>query len=184
MNIADFCKENEKISKVKVKGMVKLINKAEEILMDNEKLLFAAVVGSSLTDINPGVLVITSLRIYQCSQDLLTKSDKVLGTCSLKELYLKDITSIRNKNGLVGGKLEILGLTENFYFGGRIALLNKIREVINTARSHNENMASSENNKSLNYLEELEHLAILKEKGILSEEEFNSKKQEVLNGNK
>lgn len=184
MTIADFCRENEKISKVGIKGMATPLKKAQDMLTENEELLFAAVVGGGLTDINPGVLVITSTRIYQCFQGLLTKTDSVMGIGAAKELYLKDITSVKIKSGLVGGKLEILGITENFYLGGRNAILNKIRDVVNSARSNLQSGTSNESNKSLNYLEELEKLAELKEKGILSEEEFNSKKQEILNNNK
>lgn len=105
-------------------------------------------------------------------------------------LYLKDITSIDNlKGGLFknSGGILIKGVTQSITISGiNVKLvIDEIMQIIMKAKEdlevNNSNVSST---SSLNYLEELEKLADLKEKGILSEEEFNSKKQQILDNNK
>lgn len=190
MTIKEYCKETKQA--FLYGGELKL---AEKMLNDNEELLYASIVNVFNRPIQTGwvptmltlkkeygVLVVTSKRVYFCV--------KMGSNTKTRELNIKDITSTDNVygKGLLGGNmgtLRLCGLTEEFVISGQKQFVEKIEEAFKKAKNNidNTNDVSTNNSNSLNYLEELEKLAELKEKGILTEEEFNNKKQELLNKN-
>ena len=128
-----------------------------------------------------------------------------------RAIFYCDISSIEfKKSGLIGGYMKFIltgteerkrtgfghGIAKNFKDQNSLALIpgtnKKAIEIYNfilkkmeeARRNANVVINNSNNANELNYLEELEKLADLKEKGILSEEEFNSKKQQILESNK
>lgn len=128
-----------------------------------------------------------------------------------RAIFYSDISSIEfKKSGLIGGYMKFIlagtderkrtgfgyGITKNFKDQNSLALIpgtNKkaieiynfiLKKMEDARRNANVVINNSNNTNELNYLEELEKLADLKEKGILSEEEFNSKKQQILESNK
>lgn len=176
MSIEEFCKQNKK--KVHFSINKKLLKEANSMLDSNEEVLYAVMFQQALT---PKILVVTSKRIYTCQ--------KVISTAS-EILYLKDITSIDNLKGAgllqTTGGLIIRGNSQSIeVVGFNISFVtDDIRNVILKAKENLEDTNTIKQNSNLNYLEELEKLADLKEKGILSKEEFNTKKQQILDSNK
>lgn len=180
MTIEEFCKQNKKKIRVSLLGNGKVIREAESLLEDNEKVLYAILF---VEKCKFKVLVITSKRIYTCTSNGISIINEIL--------YLKDINSIDsgkttmlvNDGGIIirGNSQTITVRGTNIKF-----VVDEIRSIILKAKEALEE--NSTNNvsgtNSLNYLEELEKLAELKEKGILSEEEFNSKKKQILDSNK
>ena len=182
MTIEEFCKQNKKKIRVSLLGYGKLIKEAESMLENNEKVLYAILF---IENIKAKVLVVTSKRIYTCTSNGISFVNEIL--------YLKDINSIDsgkftadrifNNGGIIikGNSQTITIRGTNIKF-----VVDEIRNIILKAKEDLEE--NSTNNvsgtNSLNYLEELEKLAELKEKGILSEEEFNSKKKQILDSNK
>ncbi len=177
MTIEEFCKQNKKKVHLSLLGNGKVIKEAESMLDENEKVLYAIVFKQY------NILVVTTKRVFTCYNTAVGFRKKIL--------YLKDITSIdEDKGGLFvsfAGGLIIKGVTQNIDVSGITAraIVDEIRQIILKAKEdlevNNSNVSST---NSLNYLEELEKLAELKEKGIISEEEFNSKKQKILDSNK
>lgn len=178
MTIEEFCKQNKKKVHVSLLGNGKVIKEAESMLDENEKVLYAIVFKQF------NILVVTTKRVFTCYNTAVGFRKKIL--------YLKDITSVEEDKGGVfvsfAGGLIIKGITQNIDVSGITAraIVDEIRQIILKAKedledSNSNNISST---KSLNYLEELEKLAELKEKGIISEEEFNSKKQQILESNK
>lgn len=132
-------------------------------------------------------------------------------TMGNRAIFYSDISSIEfKKSGLIGGYMKFIlagtderkrrgfghGISQNFKDQNSITLIpgtnKKAIEIYNfilkkmdeARKTANVVINNSNTTNNLNYLEELEKLADLKEKGILSEEEFNSKKQQILNNNK
>lgn len=180
MTIKEFCELNKKKTRISFMGKNKIFKEADAMVDSNEEVLYAVMY---IEDLKFKVLVITSKRIFTCTDN---------GVKILSEiLYLKDITSIDNlKGGFFknSGGILIKGITQSITVVGTNFknIVDEIRQIIMKAKEDLEE--NSTNNvsgtNSLNYLEELEKLAELKEKGILSEEEFNSKKQQILDSNK
>lgn len=179
MTIKEFCELNKKKTRISFMGKKKIFKEADAMLDSNEEVLYAVVYIESL---QYKVLVITSKRVFTCTDTGVSIFSEML--------YLKDITSIDNlKGGLFknSGGILIKGVTQSITISGiNVKLvIDEIMQIIMKAKEdlevNNSNVSST---SSLNYLEELEKLADLKEKGILSEEEFNSKKQQILDNNK
>lgn len=176
MSIEEFCKQNKK--KMRITVNKKLLKEAESMLDENEQVLYAV---AFIERLKNKILVITTKRIYTCASDGVSIESEIL--------YLKDINSIDNVKAsllvndggiIIRGNSQIITIRGvNIKF-----VVDEIRNIILKAKEDLENNSSNTNNNNLNYLEELEKLADLKEKGILSEEEFNSKKQQILNNNK
>lgn len=183
MTIEEFCKQNKKKIRVSLLGYGKLIKEAESMLENNEKVLYAILF---IENIKAKVLVVTSKRIYTCTSNGISFINEIL--------YLKDINSIDsgkftadrifNNGGIIikGNSQTITIRGTNIKF-----VVDEIRNIILKAKEELEENSSAKdvsNANNLNYLEELEKLAELKEKGIINEEEFNSKKQQILDSNK
>lgn len=116
------------------------------------------------------------------------------GAIGDKSIPISAITSVQLKLGsLFTGNGFI-----KFSFGGAVEMESSLKSVVNDEnavifrRKHNKDfeelkrrideaiIASSSRQSEKSSLSDLEKLAELKEKGVLSEEEYNSKKQELL----
>lgn len=176
MTIAEHCTMHEKLTDMKVKRNGKILKEAEKMLTDNEEILYAVLFLEGF----PKVLVVTNKKVFTCKG--------TLSSAYTETLNLKDITSVDKTKApfaLTKGELIIRGITQvikiSLYKKAQ-SILDDIQKTINSAKENLEN-SNTINNNSVNYLEELERLADLKEKGILSEEEFNTKKQQILDNN-
>lgn len=182
MTIKEALKESGTYNKI-APGSTK---EAERQLRDNETVLFAINANVSIVPIISqlkidtfnlkdkvnGVFVITDRRIFF--------SSSILGRKQNKEIELSEIKSIDEKINLLGlSKLRISGLTEMFVIDIAKRVLEQLKETLNNARSSYSKNTNTECNNS-GYINELEGLAALLKDGIITQDEFNSKKKQLL----
>ncbi len=166
---------------VKTFGNKKNIEKAESIIDNNETLLFIYPTNLVITTVNtrkveklPGVVILTDKRLCFSYQIMFSHSTEIVN--------LDEIRAINSSgNGLTGGHIEIHTMTKTYdmLVSYKKDLINKILKVFEDAK----NQATNHNNSSSNgndIIEKIENLSALKEKGIISEEEFQQKKAELL----
>lgn len=139
-------------------------------------------------------LVITDKRLYVSKWGLMT-GNMFGGRCNAFDFA--HITSIELKKGLMTGTVEILTAatpnikasywtTQSNYSDNIIAFGAEKFEVFERAVKIGREAISENKTRSMgggtkeNYLDELEKLSQLKERGIIAEEEFNAKKKQIL----
>lgn len=187
MNIEEYVKNNKTYNLMNKSA----IQKAQNLIENDEEILYALVTNIS-TDKNTntnfknqlfggamqfknvlsGVIAITDKRIIFCNS--------TLGTTNEKQMMIKDIKSIdEHINGLTKtGELRINGITETFV----IKILKKgieqeIKKAINIARS---NINTDDKNFTISNADEIRKYKQLYDDGIITQEEFEKKKQELL----
>lgn len=190
MSIEEYVKNNKTysiLSKV-------AIQKAQKLIENNEDVLYAVVTNISIIEndstsfknqdkifggamqfknILNGVIVITDNRIIFCNS--------TLGTTNEKQIVIKDIQSINEHiSGLTKtGELRIVGITETFIIKIlRKGLNEEIKKAINKARKTENN--SNNDNNVLSNADEIRKYKQLYDDGIITQEEFERKKQELL----
>ena len=190
MSIEEYVKNNKTysiLSKV-------AIQKAQKLIENNEDVLYAVVTNISIIEndstsfkkqdkifggamqfknILNGVIVITDNRIIFCNS--------TLGTTNEKQIVIKDIQSINEHiSGLTKtGELRIVGITETFIIKIlRKGLNEEIKKAINKARKVENN--SNNTNNALSNADEIRKYKQLYDDGIITQEEFERKKQELL----
>ena len=190
MSIEEYVKNNKTysiLSKV-------AIQKAQKLIENNEDVLYAVVTNISIIEndstsfknqdkifggamqfknILNGVIVVTDNRIIFCNS--------TLGTTNEKQIVIKDIQSINEHiSGLTKtGELRIVGITETFIIKIlRKGLNEEIKKAINKARKVENN--SNNTNNALSNADEIRKYKQLYDDGIITQEEFERKKQELL----
>jgi len=135
-------------------------------LMLNEQIL---IVTSCNRGSKPGALAVTNRRVIF--------GTKVLFTSEIKDFDIKKITSINYKSDLTN-KLIIRGSFD----GIEISSIEKNagQQIVNKIKEIQDSEDPTNNQVTTNGLGDLEKLAELKDKGILTEEEFNAKKKSIL----
>lgn len=159
------------------------INKAQDMLMENEKVLYA--IGGNITVIDNkellkidfwkikgkvlGILVITDKRVMFCNY--------VLGSGQAKEILSNNIQSVESKDvSLLGiGKLRIKGITETFIID--ISRKETIEHVKNAIYKCKEEKIVG---NAISNAEEIRKYKELLDEGIITPEEFEKKKRELL----
>ncbi|WP_050636140.1 SHOCT domain-containing protein [Candidatus Stoquefichus sp. SB1] len=127
----------------------------------------------SMKNKTSGIVVVTNKRIMFCQ--------KVLMQVIFKQINISDITSIDSKTTpLAGyGKLRIKGITEMLIIDcNNHTVMQNITNAINKAKSISSNQTS--NNTSFDNYEELKKVKELLDMGIITQEEFEIKKKELL----
>ena len=115
------------------------IKKAKGMIMPNESVLFASVFNVSVEPLhgklNPklspkgkqsSVVVVSSKRVL-CVNSLL-------GVGNVKEVAIKDISSIDSKNTLMTTSLRIMGITEMFVIDCNNKMQEKLMNALSVAR--------------------------------------------------
>lgn len=122
----------------------------------------------SLTSKKSGLFVITNKRIIHLSKVLLKEE--------IQQIMLNQIVAVNTKSSTLGafGSLCIDTANNTFEVDMAPTACNLCIQIIN------ELSAQPTKNQTINPLEQIEKLSELKEKGIISEEEFQLKKSELL----
>lgn len=153
-------------------GTKKEIKYLPEALYNNEVIEYLT---SGFLDGSTWLLICTNIRILALDKGLIYGLKQ-------QEIPLEKISSVSFKKKLMFAEVEIITSSskikiENIY---KDQVENFVR-AINTAR---ENLNKSQNNSIQSSQEDvvsqIEKLAELKEKGILTEEEFSAKKKQLL----
>lgn len=163
------------------------IKAAEKMLLPGEQALYAftgnvnIIPSSSSLGINhadihnkiTGVIVLTTTRLYFVNQ--------VLGAGQSKQLSLKDITSMNDKSNLFGLMvLRITGITETFEIDMNRTLYEDFMSSLNRTINSVKLINADSQKGSTNQYDDLEKLAELRDKGIITQEEFSEKKRQIL----
>jgi len=169
---------------IKTTGNKKNIEKAEALLSSNEKVLFVTPTNLVITATNtrkkeklPSVVILTDQRILFYYQIMLSSSTEVIA--------LDEIRSINsNTNGMTGGHIELHTMTKSYdiLVSYKRDMVQKIVQVFEKAKkdfaaSANAPTSTARNNS---ILEQIEKLSDLNKKGIITDEEFKTKKEELL----
>lgn len=147
----------------------------DTLLKSNNKGLF------SVKNALNGVVVITDRRVIFCSS--------IIGNIKQKQILIKDIMSIdKNINGLTKmGQLRIQGITESFVLNiYKEKIATEIESSIYNAQSIEKNAQNIEKSYNMNKIQvtsnadEIMKFKQLLDEGIISQEEFEKKKQDLL----
>jgi len=145
-----------------------------EILDEDEEI---KAMTSGVHEGNTWLIVVTTRRL------LFLDKGMIYGLKQM-EMPLAQITSVSHKTGLMFGEIEVDTA------GGKKKIetiskkdVPKVAKIISDLIKELNNKSNSTNNtdKQLDIVSQLEKLAELKEKGILTEEEFIAQKNKLLN---
>lgn len=128
-----------------------------------------------IKDKESGVVVLTNKRLFFVQS--------ILGQCHSKEILLTDIQSIDQKNVIdimMSSVLRIQGITISFEMDGKKKQLSAFAEKINKERIQSTGARVNSTNSSVGALDDLEKLADFLDKGIITVEEFEAKKKQIL----
>ena len=173
---------------IKTFGFKRDIEKSQAMLTDDETVLF--VTGTNLTisynasggtGFFPGVLFLTDKRVFF--------NYSALGTFSSDSISLDEIRSVNYYgNGLTGSHIQIHGLIKSYDF--LVTYKKKITQLIaqefeTAINNYKAQQAAQSINPQPNapqpdITDQIEKLAQLRDKGILTEEEFQTKKTDLL----
>ena len=172
------------LAKGSTKYAQKMIQPNEEVLYaintnvvieDNNKTLVNKKLGKAfnLKGAINGVVAITNKRILFCNS--------VMGNTNQKQILIKDIQSIdENINGLTKtGQLRICGITDTFLINiYKLDISEEIKRIIYNLQTRDN---EKNNNNSFSQADEILKFKKLLDEGIITQEEFDKKKQELLN---
>ena len=128
-----------------------------------------------IKDKESGVVVLTNKRLFFVQS--------ILGQCHSKEILLTDIQSIDQKNVIdimMSSVLRIQGITISFEMDGKKKQLSAFADKINQERIQSKSAGAHAANSSVGSLDDLEKLANLMDKGIITAEEFETKKKQIV----
>lgn len=169
---------------IKTFGNKRNIEKAEARLSASEKVLFISPTNIEITATNtrkkemlPGVIILTDQRVVFNYQIMSSSSTEIVA--------LDEIRSINsNTNGMTGGHIELHTMTKSYdiLVSYKRSMVQKIVQVFEDAKkdftaSASEGAMPSQGNS---ILEQIEKLSDLNKKGIITDEEFRVKKEELL----
>lgn len=170
-------------------GEKRKIEEAEVVLKDDETVLLVATTnftifyGASRSKPIPAVFFLTDSRIIFYSDTSSAFSNKSkLDIMLLSEIHSVDYRATAGRAHYV----NIYTLTKSFNFAilGRKINIDSIRQVfenaINNYKSQQSTQSPQSNNSQPDIIEQIEKLSILKDKGIITEEEFRTKKADLL----
>ena len=160
----------------------KNIERAEKFINPDEKLLYIsptnlAIINNATgkTEKLPGIVFLTDKRFCFNYQILFNHSTEIVP--------LEEIRSVNSSgNAMSGGHIQIhtIAKTYDMLVSYKKELISKILFLFDNAKSQLSNHSFSSDGTEINAFEKIEKLAELKEKGIISDEEFQQKKAELL----
>lgn len=189
MTVAEAIKESGTIN-ILATGSTK---KAQSLIESNEEVIYAINTNVVVEDNNVtllkntkdmfslknslnGVIVITNKRVIFCSS--------ILGNTKIKQILIRDINSIdENINGLTKmGQFRIQGITETFVINVyKSKVVNNLRASICKAQEiQNQTNINLSNNYKISNADEIIKFKQLLDNGVITQEEFEKKKQELL----
>lgn len=157
----------------------KNINRAVEQVSSNEKILYISPTNAIIyTGINkktiPGIVVITDKRVFIYS--------KIASNVQIESFNMSDLNSVdSSSNGITGSKIKLHTNTKSleFLISYKSSIATKVVQLLNetmyVAKSKNQTT-----NTSTDSIDKLKKVAELRDAGIISQDEFEQKKQVLL----
>lgn len=145
-----------------------IIEDYKKTLINNNKGMF------SLKNAINGVIVITNNRVLFCSS--------ILGNVNQKQILIKDIQSIEENNNVFGyGQMRICGITDTFLINvQKRNIANDMKNIIYEIQNKSREQQSITVNNNSSAADEILKFKQLLNEGIITQEEFERKKQELL----
>ncbi len=154
-------------------GTKKEIKYLPEILTDNEKILYLT---SGLMDGNTWLITCTNRRVIFLDKGMVYGLKQV-------ETPLERINSIQQKTGMMFGEIAIWDGSSKMEIKNVMKktvkpFVEAVNKAIDAAKRSNSGGGSS---ATIDPAAQLEKFAELKNKGVITEKEFQAKKKELLN---
>ncbi|MCY9809086.1 PH domain-containing protein [Aeromonas caviae] len=155
----------------------KELNHLPEILLDGEQVISFT---SGLMDGNTWLITLTDKRVIFLDKGILFGLKQAI-------IDLDKVNAVSGETGLLLGSISIQdGATtrtiKNVQKKTVVNFTNKIRDAIEARKNHGATQPhSSKSSDSNDLISQLERLASLKDKGILSQDEFEQQKAKLLN---
>lgn len=168
--------------KVKTFGNKSNIERVAGKLTKSEKVIYIAPTNAIISSIStrkseklPGVLAITTERIIFSFKAMLSESTDIIPLTEIRIVNCKG-------NSITGSHIEINTITKNYDFlvSYKKEVRDELQSIINTAISNYRDLHNN-SNSSVDFTVQLEKLFELKNKGVITEEEFEAKKKQLLN---
>ncbi len=152
----------------------KELNYLPEVLMEQEQVLGFT---SGLMDGNTWLITLTDKRIIFMDKGMIYGLKQTV-------VDLDKVNAVSGSTGLFFGAITITDgatdrLIKNVWKKTVKNFTNKVQEALE-ARKHPQQAIQQEQEKEVDPYEKLEKLAGLKDKGIISEEEFETQKKKIL----
>lgn len=143
------------------------------ILNDNEQPLAIA---SGAMDGNTWLITLTNQRVIFLDKGMLFGVKQV-------DISLKDVVGVGGKTGMILGSITISTSGQNYTIKDVAKqCVIPFTNLVNATRNNLNNPATkAPSTNETDVVAQLERLASLREKGILTEEEFLQQKQKILN---
>lgn len=163
-----------------------MIKKAESMLMENESVEFACVYNVYSTQNDgkikvtdtlkvknkvPGVTVLTNKRIFFCSS--------ILGNVNSKQIKIQDIQSADYSSLMGLATVRIKGITEMIIIEATKKTAEELIKKINQIQLEN-NSQTTQTISNISTADEILKFKQLLDEGIITKDEFEKKKQELL----
>lgn len=175
MTYEEIQKRLKELGQVDMFGTKKEVKELPNIMYDGETLEYLM---SGFMNGNTWLIVCTNKRILFLDKGL------IFG-CKQLEIPLDKVNSVETSKGLLLGSIKVwdgasamkIDNVQKFALQPFVTAVNNAREAL---KNNNQQTKVEKNNDTNDYIKELEKLAELKEKGIITEEEFLSKKKQLL----
>jgi hypothetical protein len=156
-------------------GTKKEINELPKVLANDENIKYAT---SGFLNGSTWLITCTNKRILFLDKGMLYGLKQV-------DIPLEKVNSISYSTGLVLGKIEVWdGASKMVIENVSKATVNVFVDVVNKAREElnsNKNNSTNGSSSGQDVVTQLEKLASLREKGILTDAEFQKQKAKILN---
>lgn len=159
------------------------VNRIDEVVEKNETILFASSTNCVIKSVNtkktekyPGIAILTNKRFIF--------TYKIMLSWTIESFPVSEIQALNcSGNGLTGGHVQIHTVVKTYdiLVTYKKDIAQKIERAFENARMNSANYGSAApSNSNTDVLEQIEKLAALKDKGVLSDSEFEEKKKELL----
>lgn len=175
MTYEEIQKRLKELGQIDMFGTKKEVKELSNIMYAGETLEYLM---SGFMNGNTWLIVCTNKRILFLDKGL------IFG-CKQLEIPLDKVNSVETSKGLLLGSIKVwdgasamkIDNVQKFALQPFVTAVNNAREAL---KNNNQQIKVEKNNDTNDYIKELEKLAELKEKGIITEDEFLSKKKQLL----
>ncbi|MGO5426532.1 PH domain-containing protein [Fusobacterium mortiferum] len=175
MTYEEIQKRLKELGQIDMFGTKKEVKELPNIMYAGETLEYLM---SGFMNGNTWLIVCTNKRILFLDKGL------IFG-CKQLEIPLDKVNSVETSKGLLLGSIKVwdgasamkIDNVQKFALQPFVTAVNNAREAL---KNNNQQIKVEKNNDTNDYIKELEKLAELKEKGIITEDEFLSKKKQLL----
>lgn len=178
MTYEEIMKRLKELKQVDTFGTKKELKELPNIMYSGETLEYVA---SGFMDGNTWLIACTNKRVLFLDKGMLFG-------CKQLEIPLEKINSIETSKGLLLGKIKIwdgasamkIDNVQKYALQPFVNAVNTAREALKNPVKPLEKEKGQPIQEEVDYIKELEKLAGLRDKGIITDEDFEAKKKQIL----